>query len=177
MSHRLTIAKLTFCRRIFGIVAALCVLTTPALAQERQYKVEAAFLYSFFNYITWPGYDTPQALKDPVICIYGDDPLVPYLKYVSNKVSAERNLTLRTVSRNSTDGCHLLFMRHRLPDISGVDSKTLTVFMPDDPLDRGGLIELTQEEQRIAVKIDQSNMERRGFLISSRLLQLAKRVR
>lgn len=159
------------------MLAALCLATTPATAQERQYKVEAAFLYSFFNYITWPGYDTPQALKKPVICVYGDDPILPYLKYVSNKVAAERSLTLRTVSHSTADGCNLLFMRHRLPELGNIDATTLTVFKPDDPLDRGGLIELTQEAQRISFKIDQSGLERQGFLVSSRLLELAKRVR
>ncbi len=41
---------------------ALCLLA-PALTradetEDRQYKVEAVFLYNFFNYITWPGHSS-----------------------------------------------------------------------------------------------------------------------
>ncbi|MEJ0010380.1 MAG: hypothetical protein WDN72_07685 [Alphaproteobacteria bacterium] len=40
----------------------MCLLA-PALTradetEDRQYKVEAVFLYNFFNYITWPGHSS-----------------------------------------------------------------------------------------------------------------------
>ncbi|MBN8531294.1 MAG: YfiR family protein [Alphaproteobacteria bacterium] len=160
--------------------ACLCLLSTSVQSAERRYKVEAALLYSFFNYITWPGYDTPQALHDPVICVYGQDPILGYLDYVRLKIASERKLSVRTVLDNEgLAGCHILFLRHRLPYrlMESLPRETLTVFKPDDPLDRGGMIELAQDMERIAIRVNQSQLERQGFQTSSRLLELAQKVR
>jgi len=155
-------------------------LCAPAYADDRQYKIEAAYLYSFFNYITWPGYGSPRELKSPVICISGADPIISYLEYIRLKMASERSLTIRAVSDESNSaGCHTLFVRHRIsPRISSiVSNETLVVFKPDDPLDRGGMIELAEDGDRIAIKIDQETIEQRGFEVSSRLLDLARSVR
>lgn len=161
-----------------SLVSMLCI--QPAMAQQRQYKIEAAFLYSFFNYITWPGYESPQALFEPVICVYGKDPILPYLEYVRNRTNVTRTLSVRSVSQpEQTGGCHILFMRHTIPDhiADTLDDSVLTVLKPDDPLDRGGMIELAEEEERILIKINQPKLEQQGFHASSRLLQLAKSIR
>lgn len=169
------------CSPAYLFLAGILTFAMPATAaNERQYKVEAAFIYSFFNYITWPGYNSPQELLDPVICVYGGDPVVKYLKYVAGKVSAERSLTIRTITKSSEiGGCKIFFMRHRISYsmLSSLPADTLTVFKPDDPLDRGGMIELSQDVERINIKINQAALERNGFTASSRLLELAMRAR
>ena len=155
----------------------LCGFSFPALAEERQYKVEAAFLYSFFNYITWPRYSTPQELQEPVICVNVDDPIIPYLDYIRAKVGGERTLTVRTIADEEIPkGCNIFFMRHRISSriLASLPSTTLMVLKPDDPLDQGGMIELSQDGERIAIKINQPQLEQNGFRISSRLLELAQ---
>ena len=149
-------------------------------AQERLYKIEAAFLYNFFNYITWPGYDSPQALREPIICVYEQDPILPYLEYVRGKIANERVLTLRVVNEdNIGSGCHILFMRHRVPYriLSSLSQDTLTVLKPDDPLDRGGMIELSEDGERLEIRINQQQLEQKHFQVSSRLLDLVQRVK
>ena len=42
------------CLLILATGAFLCAFSPSARANERQYKIEAAFLYNFFNYITCP---------------------------------------------------------------------------------------------------------------------------
>ncbi len=159
--------------------AVICSYSLPALAEERQYKVEAAYLYSFFNYITWPGHESPQSLHEPMICVYGDDPIIPYLDYIRSKVAMERTLAVRTLNSDaSLAGCHILFVRHRISARQlGAMAGTLVVFKPDDPLDRGGMIELSEEGERIVIKINQPLLEEKGFSVSSRLLDLTQRVR
>lgn len=157
----------------------LLISTTQSIAQNRQYKIEAAFLYSFFNYITWPGYHSPQALRNPIICIYGQDPILQYLEYVRQKMASERSITIRTIQPgDTTKNCHLFFMRHRVvPSSATPADSTLTVFKPDDPLDRGGMIELAEDEERLTLRINHRALEQNGFQASSRLLELAQRVR
>lgn len=164
----------------FAIAVILCLASGQARADARQYKIESAYLYSFFNYITWPGYAAPQDLHKPLICIYGKDPIQPYLEYIRNKVSGERSLSLRSIADgDDTQDCQILFVRHRLPSymLSSLSKNTLVVFKPDDPLDRGGMIELSEDGERIAMKIDQDQLERKGFQVSSRLLSLARGVK
>jgi hypothetical protein len=160
--------------------ALLCAVPAASRADERQYKIEAAFLYNFFNYITWPGTSSPQALEKPVICVYGDDPILNSLDYIRGKTGAERELTVRKVSDTSeTEGCNILFMRHRISPrmLGALPNSTLTVFKPDDPLDRGGMIELSEDDERITIKINQSQLAQNGFQVSSRLLNLAQLVK
>ena len=93
-------------------------------------------------------------------------------------VAIERQLDLRVVTDGkSVEGCHILFMRHRVLQTASLGANTLTVFKPDDPLDRAGMIELADDAGRISLKINQSQLERQGFMISSRLLDLAQGVR
>lgn len=170
------------CRMLIGAIVAISAFS-PAYAEERQYKIESAFLYSFFNYVTWPGYASPQQLQHSVICVYGDDPILPYLEYIRGKIASERTLTLRSVAeseeKDTYTGCHILFIRHRLsPHLLDLIAKdTLVVFKPDDPLDRGGMIELAEDGERIIIKINQPMLEENGFQVSSRLLDLVQKVK
>lgn len=164
---------------LFALSCAMwCALYYSACAEERQYKVETAFLYNFFNYITWPGYGSTQELQKPVICIDENDPIMPYLEYTRSKMAGERAFTIRSISENETPkGCHIFFMRHHISShlLASLPTNTLTVLKPDDPLDRGGMIELSEDEERISIKIDQPQLEQNGFQVSSRLLDLARR--
>lgn len=170
------------CKNIFHLTFLVSVIlysiSFPALGENRKYKIEAAYLYSFFNYITWPGYNAPQELPEPVICVYGEDPILSYLEYVRIKMSTEREFTVRSViEETETIGCHIFFIRHSIPSsiLASLPKSTLTVLKPDDPLDRGGMVELSEDGERIAIKINHSQLEQKDFHVSSRLLDLARR--
>lgn len=142
---------------------------------SRQYKLEAAFLYNFFNYITWPGYDSPEALENPIICIERDDPIGPYLRYIKQHIQGERSLGIRNLGDGeSAAGCHLLFRRYPLRSQHELSKNTLTVYESDNDLVREGMIELAPEEERMVMVIYNSVMSARGFKVSSRLLDLAE---
>lgn len=157
---------------------ALLLLCPPATAaaedDERYHKVEAAFLYNFFNYITWPDYAAPQELHQPRICIYHNDPIEPYLAYVQRKISTERQLTIRAINEgDDVADCNLLFSRHRLAQDT-MPRATLIVTELADTLDRGeGMIELERSGDGIQMRIDQQTLAEKGFHVSSRLLDLA----
>ncbi len=174
------------CRRRFSAALALGMLFTLApgllLAQDaRQYKIEAAYLYNFFNYITWPGMASPKELKSPTICVYRPDPIEFYLKYLQQKKAAEKQIEIRIITENkSLKGCNLIFSRYQLSRKEmreAHDNHVLTVSNLFDPLDRGGRIELLQQEDRIAITINQTQLEKEGFQLSSRLLNIAQEVR
>ena len=171
-------------RRKYGIALAAAVLLwalpCAALAEEvRQYKIEAAFLYNFFNYITWPGYSSPAALKQPVICVYEDGSIESYLAYMQQKVAAERKLTIRMLHKDdSAGGCNLLLINttDNMALKNSLAPDILTVSDKEGYLKHGGMIELVQEDERIVMKINHSLLRENGFTVSSRLLDLAQGV-
>ena len=159
-------------------LALMSITPAPAHADNniRQHKIEAAFLYHFFNYITWPGYTAPENLQQATICIYGDDAVAPYLAYVQRKMAAERQFSIRRLGKDdSLDGCHLLFTRDTIGNTQ-VPDYTLTVLEQNTRADAGGMIELLRDDEHLDMHINNSLLEERGFRVSSRLISLAQQV-
>lgn len=160
---------------IFLTMLVILLAPTAHAADERQFKLEAAFLYNFFNYITWPGYRSPDALKDVTICIESGDPVVPYLSYVQQKMAAQRRLNVHNwTTGDSTDGCHVLFSRSG--SVTAANG-TLTVSARASYINHGGMIGMVQDEGRIGLRINNSLLNEHGFQASSRLLSLAQEVK
>ncbi len=161
------------------LAASLAPLPSRAETDERQYKLEAVFLYNFFNYITWPGLGTPGDLSSATICIYGNDPLTPYLHYVQEKMTGERKLTIRELhAGQSSAGCNLLFDRTGSP-VRSAEGQTPTLTVSDEAhyLQHGGMIALSRDGDRMAMDINNTLLTQQGFQVSSRLLKLAQEVR
>jgi len=174
-------------RGIACLLLACCLLLSmvhKVQADEREYKIEAVFLYNFFNYITWPGYHTPEDMKQATICIPGGDPIRPYLEYIQHKRAQERKLDIRQIN----DGiplteCRIFFIReindsaiaklHSLTESDGI----LLVSTEPAFVDKGGMIGLVPEGERMAFEIDNSQLAHAHFQVSSRLLDLATRVK
>lgn len=169
-----------------GIALALCTLAlfgAPMKAEavdERQFKIESAFLYNFFNYITWPGYDAPEDLMRPVVCVYGNDPVLKPLDYVKQKMSEDRSFAIRRLALGTKpEGCQMAFIRsgtradvQRVIGTPGV----LTVSSESDFVEEGGMVQLVHNEGRIIFEINNSLLSKYGFQASSRLLALARKV-
>ena len=159
------------------LLAFILSLPFSALSQEtgRQYKVEAAFLFNFFNYFTWPGYDSPEALVNPTLCVDREDPVEPYLRYIQQHTKGARNLTIRKMKDGeSPSRCNLLFTRQPLHNKWDIPDETLIVLESDEDLEREGMIKLEQQEDHMVMVIHNTWMKDKGFKVSSRLLDLAE---
>jgi len=168
-----------------GLTCVLfCATTGAAQADEHTYKVEAAFLYNFLNYITWPGYQVPEDMKKATICIADHDPIYPYLEYIHNKKQQERDLNIRQIGTDaSLAGCQIFFIRDvgnkelsRLR-FTAAQSGVLLVSTGPDFVSEGGMIGLLPEGERMAIEIDNSQLKQADFQVSSRLLDLARKVK
>ena len=168
--------------RLLAAAAMLAWLGMAAPAQaasdNRQYKVEAVFLYNFLNYITWPGYGSPAELREATICLIGNDPLATYLQYVQQKMVAERKLVIRSLrGGQAASGCHILFDRTGTAT-PPTDSSEATLTVSDEKryVERGGMIALSHSGGRVGIDINHTLLTRQGFQVSSRLLKLAEEV-
>ena len=150
-----------------------------------EYRVKAAFLFHFLQFVEWPANAFPDETSPITLCILGDDPFGPVLdQTVGDKTVGNRRIVIRRCQRIEDAGsCHLLFVSRseieRLPQIlarqQGVSS--LTVGETDQFVQLCGIINFTVEEGQVRFEINPNAAQRAGVRISSRLLRLAKVVR
>jgi hypothetical protein len=174
-------ALLRGCLLLF--LAALLALPAAAPAQTApEYDVKAAFLFNFTKFVDWPSsaFPDPNSLK---VCVLGDDPFGHSLQAVAGEQVANHKLTVvRTDSISKPGGCQVLFIsrseREHLSQILAAvrDSPVLTVGDTKGFVDQGVIINFTPEGSKVRFEINTESAERAGIKISSKLLQLAKRV-
>jgi hypothetical protein len=160
-------------------------LAVPALAGAQtaaEYDVKAAFLYNFAKFVDWP----PAAFPDPnnlKICVLGDDPFGKSLRSVAGEQVGNHKLTvMQTDSLSRPAGCQILFIsrseRDKLPQILAAikDAPVLTVGDTNGFADHGVIINFVLEGSKVRFEINTESADRAGIKISSKLLQLAKKI-
>jgi hypothetical protein len=166
-----------------ALLAALLALQVPAAAQTAsEYDVKAAFLFNFTKFVDWPAtaFPDPGSLK---VCVLGEDPFGRSLQAVAGEAVASRKLTVvRSDAIPKPGGCQILFIsrseRERLPQIlaANKDAPVLTVGDTKGFVDQGVIINFILEDSKVRFEINTDAADRAGIRISSKLLQLARRI-
>jgi hypothetical protein len=155
-----------------------------AQTQAEEYRVKAALLFRFAQFIEWP----PEAFKDANdvlnFCTSGDDPFGGALEEtVAGKKIEGRVIRVQHLQGpESVKGCQLLFVgakqSKRIPAVlaSARDYSVLTVGESDGFAQEGGVIGFILEEKKIRFEINVRAAQHAGIKISSRLMLLAKNV-
>jgi hypothetical protein len=176
---------------------------SPVLAYDnksdlnREYKIKAAFLYNFIQFVDWPQEKTSDK-KDPIILgIIGKDPFGDSFKPIENKqIKGKKSFIKRfegieKLKQSGDKGksdieslrkCHLLFIcsseEDNLKDIINIVSghDVLTVGETSNMLKSGGIINFLVDENKVRFEINLSAAKREKLKIRSQLLRLAKKV-
>ena len=149
-----------------------------------EYDVKAAFILNFARFTEWPENSFADRSSPLVIAIVGDDPFGGTLdRVIADKAINSHPLTVRkTTAASDFKGVNVLFVtsseRSRVPDILKRvrTASILTVSDIDDFCTLGGIIHLTNEQQRIRFEVNLVAAQRAGLTISSKLLGLARTV-
>jgi hypothetical protein len=163
---------------------ALVVLTASAVTGQptaSEYEVKAAFLYNFARFVEWPEGASGNQF---VIGVFGEDPFGSVLdQTVGGKRVGGNELVLRRFrSLESLEPCQILFIaageQGRFAEVVAAlhGAPVLTVGESEGFLERGGIINLRLEDQKVRFEINAGEAERAGLKISSQLLKLAIRV-
>lgn len=165
-------------------VAALLLMAPLRLgkASQSEYAIKAVFVYNFCRFIDWPDSAFASPNEPLIIGIIGDDPFGALLneavegeKYHNRPIRIDHFRTPADVKR-----CHLLFVSHvgagRLdPILAAVGGKSvLTVSETEDFLNRGGMITLTTEQNRVRLRINPAAIQAANLAVSSKLLRVAE---
>ncbi len=168
-----------------GIILLALLLAVPVAAPAQtaeEYAVKAAFLYNFAKFVDWPAaaFPDPNNLK---ICVLGDDPFGGSLEAVAGEQVAGHKLNvMRTDSTSRLAGCQILFIsrseREHIKEILAAvkGSPVLTVGDTQQFADDGVIINFILEGSKVRFEINTGSADRAGIRISSKLLQLARRI-
>ena len=166
-------------RLLWGFVAYLGLLISIPGHAEEEARLKAAFIYNFTKYVTWP-LSIEQASGKLRACVLGKEAFTDELSQLSGR--EVRTFSLEVVPlqvADSLDGCHVLFVSGVNPRKVLSASTTMPILtISDEPdfVSRGGIIGLVTEGRRIRFDINLGTAREAQLQISSRLLQLARRV-
>ncbi len=162
-------------------------LTGSAGAQEVEaYELQAAFLYHFTKFVSWPADSFDGPGESFSICMVGgDDRLLEFLEELTEDETVEgRPLEVRRHARvRETEGCQIVFVpaSHDPGDLSEVlgarRDRVLTVGEGERFLAAGGVLQFFSQGDKIRLRVNERARERSRLRMSSRLLQLCDRFR
>jgi hypothetical protein len=154
----------------------------PNHPDNSEYQVKAVFLLNFTKFIEWP----PEGGNTPfTICVFDDDPFGPVLDQVIDGESVgSRRLTARRlrgmIPPEGSRACQVLFLskndKGQAKVLASLGPGTLTVGDSGTFLDEGGMIGFVLENKRVRFDVNLRQAPAAGLQISSRLLNVARRV-
>lgn len=174
-------------------------------AKSIEYQLKAAFLYNFIKFIEWPNTAPAEAQKNSPItlCVLGDDFFGTHLDDLTKKVVKDRSIHIVRLEgfeqykkshasatqeqyfadqKKTIENSHLLFISQSeekwITDLLTLTEgmQVLTVSDVTDFAAKGGIFEFIMEENKIRFEVNVSSAEKKGFKISSQLLQLARKI-
>lgn len=165
-----------------GMMAAAVAQPDPdALAAQQ--RIEAAYLYKFGGYITWPDSAFAGADSPFVIGVAGSDTLADELTaLVANRQVNGRNVQVRRLrAGQSVTGVHLLFVAAGMPQGQTLIDATKGVYTVcvtegDDGLEHGADISFLLVDNRVRFDISLDSIQADGVKVSSQLLSVANKV-
>ncbi len=174
----------TIPRWLCASAVVICVVA-PSSAQSRsdEYRLKAAFVYRFPQFVEWP----PAAIQDARtldVCVLQPNPFGSDLEQlVTGESLGGRALRVRVITGvDALSGCHALFVGAHGESVDGVLKSAvgrpiLTIGETDQFLEEGGIIALKIVDRRVRFDVSTANAQRAGLRISAQLLSLAAAVR
>jgi hypothetical protein len=188
-------ARANSLRPLVRLCAVICVCSAVwavsrgevACGQEgfisRQPEIEAAYLYNFGKYVTWPA--DQDASKPFVIAVVGESPIQePLVRLARAKSLNDRPIVVKQFRAAADyEPCQILFVadgqnRDLVAEIVGRarSMPTLVVGETRKAIDGGGMISFYPEGNTLKFEINPLSAERVRLKISSKLLALGKTV-
>jgi len=166
----------------FGGTLSFAAFAGPG--QLPEYKVKAVFIYNFAKFVEWPADESPKRDKILSLCVLGDDPFGANFNAIRGKTIKGRTVESRTImSIEKAKDCDCLFIsdseKSNVAKILGdlKAHKVLTISDMEGFLEAGGIIQFVLEKRKVRFLINMGAAKRAGLKVSSKLLELAKKVK
>jgi hypothetical protein len=164
--------------KICLLVLLTCSFTFPALQEDTEYDVKAAFIYQFTNYIDW---DSLIPGDQFIIGIMGNSPVNEQLNEIARtKTVKGKKIVIRQFDKPEEIGpCHILFIPRKasfaFSDIlAKIESKgTLTITEKAGYAKKGAAINFVEVDDKLKFEANPKSINDAGLKASSQLLKLA----
>ncbi len=179
---------LRWCAAVITLALVAVSFVPNSLAQgssPTEFQVEAAYLYQFGNFVTWPSSAQAEHPKQFTICVLGRDPFGSALDEMvkGSAIGGLPILAKRIASAKDATSCRVVFLsssedRHLEADMDDLHgSSVLTVSSIPDFDSRGGMIQFVLIDRRVRFEINLAAAQKAGLKLSSQLLKVAVVVR
>jgi hypothetical protein len=172
-------------------IAALVLLpvsisSSAELSRPAEYELKAAFLYNFVKFTEWPAEELGKDEDPFVIGVLGKDPFGAALdKVIQGETIHRKPIVARRFARmdEAAASSHVLFIssseENNLVGLLRVlgGQSILTVGEMENFAQRGGIICLKKENNRIVFEINLEAAKRAKLNMNAQLLKLARIVR
>ena len=156
----------------------------PASTQAPEYRVKAAFVYKFGDYVEWPSEAFATPGSPLVIGVVGADSLADELaRIASGRTVGGRPVVVKKLSYGEPlSGLHVIFLGQstskQLTAALGASKghAALTVTESADGLRLGSMINFVVESDKVRFDVALPSAEASRLKISSRLLAVARNV-
>lgn len=165
---------------VFGVHAAQ---VAPAASE---YELKAAFLFNFIKFTEWPADEFNKSDEPFVIGVLGKDPFGSTLdKVTEGETIHSRKIVVRRFARmdDLVANSQVLFISASEERNLGAVVKllegqaVLTISEIANFAERGGVIELRKDGNRIVFDVNLAAAKRAGLSLNAQVLKLAKAVR
>ena len=148
-----------------------------------EYKVKAAFLLNFINFIEWPEEVLVQSGPDFNIAILGEDPFGSAINTIDGKPAKGRTIKIKKIAGlqyiEELKKCHIVFVSSSQSEILSEiiealqDYNVLIVGDTEGFAHMGCMINFTIADKKVRFEVNIGAADRAGLKISSKLLKLA----
>lgn len=178
------------------LALALCAAANPVCAdsdQNIEYRIKAAFLYNFADFVDWPKDKLVDGNEPIIIGILGKDPFGDAFDPIKNKQVRDKKVIIRRFQSFDEKKpaeeqiglirkCHVLFVcpseKDKLGKIVHIVEEygVLTVGDTEGFLEAGGIVNFLIRDNKVCFEINNVAAKQAKLAIRSKLLRLAKRV-
>ena len=180
---RLTPKPVGICLTVLALLLGGTTSTLGGEVGTREYQLKAAFLYNFAKFVEWPGQTSADNGNGFVLCLLGKDPFGTALDTIEGKLVKGRPIQILAIAGGqSVSDCDMAFVgaddarrvSELLEPMQGL--AILTIGEAENFTERGGMIRLLIESNKVRFDINNQAANDHGLRISSQLLKLAKHV-
>ena len=174
-------------KRVLRMLVIVALSLTSARAQSPtadEYQVKAAFLYNFAKFVEWPPDSFATASAPIRICILGRNPFGRNLSEITEgkTINGRKVLVDQVADLQQARTCTILFvsssekgqLKRVFEGLQG--AAALTVGDSKTFIEQGGMVNFVLENDRVQFEVNRRAAEMAGIKISSKLLNVAKRV-
>jgi hypothetical protein len=141
--------------------------------------VKAAYLYKFASYVEWPATAFAGPVAPFTFAVAGSDDVAAELERIlpGKSIQGHPAAVRRVKEGESVAGVHVLFVgRGQSLPRAWQQAGTLVVSESDRGLETGSAVNFVVADERVGFEVSVEAAERNGLKISSRMLNVARRV-